>query len=188
MEGPLDKAVVGRICANEGITPTRIDDYDGRSNIESLIPKFCQASLHTKHFVLIDLDNDRCPGGTVNALIGARPNALVLRVAVREIESWIMADRAGFAGFMGVSEDLVPVEPERLIDPKLTVVNLARRSRRRKIKEGLVPDPRALRKTGPGYTMLLSEFVAQDWSINVASASSQSLNRCVRRLVELDAR
>jgi len=31
------------------------------------------------------------------------PKALILRIAVREIESWILADRTGLASFLGIA-------------------------------------------------------------------------------------
>lgn len=69
------------------------------------------------------------------------------------------------------------------------MVEMARRSRRRDIREDMVPRPGSGRTEGPAYTSRLIEFVADvdhGWRPDVAALSSDSMDRCLqclRRLV-----
>jgi hypothetical protein len=104
---------------------------------------------------------------------------------VREVESWLLADRRGIAAFLGVSEALVPREPEALLDPKETLVNLARRSRRSKIRELMLPPQGSSHPIGPGYSLALEEFARGRWDVAAAAERADSLRRCLVRLGEL---
>ncbi|HIE50814.1 MAG TPA: hypothetical protein EYP85_03565 [Armatimonadetes bacterium] len=74
---------------------------------------------------------------------------------------------------------------EDLADPKQTLVNLARRGRRRKIREDIVPRPGSSGVVGPGYSARIQEMVATYWDVERAVAFSLSLHRCIARLREL---
>ena len=80
-------------------------------------------------------------------------------------------------------ESIIPENPDRLTDPKRTMVNLARKSQRRKIKIDMVPTPKGGRKVGPAYTSCLIEFVSKTqkgWNPLVAMNRSESLKRCLK--------
>ena len=71
-------------------------------------------------------------------------------------------------------------------DPKQTVVNTAIHSKRRSIREDMVPREGSGRRVGPGYSARLIEFVAdtdKGWRPQVAAEGSESLRRCVQSLV-----
>jgi len=114
-----------------------------------------------------------------------RPALMSLRVAVREVEAWLLADRTTLARFLQVSRDLVPRDPESLPDPKATLVSIARRSRSRPIREGLPPRPGSGRSVGPLYVAQLSRFVTEHWDVEASADISQSLDRCLRALATL---
>ena len=102
------------------------------------------------------------------------------RVAVREVESWLLADREGIAAFLGVRVAIVPAEPDSLLEPKETMVNLARRSSRSRIRSDLVPRPGSGRSTGPLYNATLINFVSDGitgWRPDVAMRTSPSLQK-----------
>ena len=87
---------------------------------------------------------------------------MLIRVAVLEIEAWIMADRTGIAGWLGVTANTVPRNPELLTDPKRTLVQLASRSRNRSLREAIAPvRVTGTHRTGPNYNETVGEFVAQ---------------------------
>ena len=115
---------------------------------------------------------------------------MCFRVAVREVEAWLLGDHEKLATFLGVAVSRIPRDPEAEMDPKTTMVELARRSRRREIREDMVPRPESGRDVGPAYASRLIEFVVGgevSWRLDVASRSSESLRRCLacmRRLVE----
>jgi len=113
---------------------------------------------------------------------------MCFRVAVRETEAWLLADRERIARFLGVAIARVPRDPEALDDPKQTVVNLASRSRRRAIREEMVARPGSRRAVGPAYTSRLIEFATDPsagWRPAVAAGNSDSLSSCLARLGEL---
>lgn len=116
---------------------------------------------------------------------------MVFRVAVRAIEAWLLADRERIAAYLGVSLHSVPALPDALADPKQALVNLARKSRRRAIRDELVPREGSGRQVGPAYSSRLQDFVlhpADGWRPEVAAGNSDSLARCIRAIERLVAR
>ncbi len=93
-----------------------------------------------------------------------------------------MADRESLARYLRVSQALVPKDPEAEADAKRTMVNIARASRDRRVRQDMVPTPGGGRKTGPNYAGRLIEFATQRWRPDVAAERADSLNRCLRRL------
>jgi hypothetical protein len=135
-----------------------------------------------KPFILLtDLDRYPCPSALVSDWLSRErhPN-LIFRVAVREIEAWILADRPTFAAFLGVTERLIPEDAEAEEDPKRTLIAVARRSRNRGIRERIVPRPGSTAQQGPDYNACLSEFVATQWNIVRAAHAARSLSRTLR--------
>jgi hypothetical protein len=110
----------------------------------------------------------------------------IFRVAVRETESWLMADRTHFSAFLGVAENAVPLNPEGLADPKAELIRVARKGSRQ-VRAELVPARGAIAKQGIGYNDLLCQFVDETWDCRRASQNSDSLRRACRRLAEAAA-
>jgi hypothetical protein len=68
------------------------------------------------------------------------------------------------------------------------MVELARHSHRRGIREDMVPRPGSGRKVGPAYTAQLIDFARDSnngWRPDVAAKASDSLNRCLQCLLRL---
>lgn len=107
--------------------------------------------------------------------------AMVVRLAVAELESWLLADTTAAASFFGVKTTRLPADMDELADPKSTLVNLCRRSSQRRIREGMVPGPASGRAVGPGFTGLIHEYRGS-WDPRRASARSKSLRRALDRL------
>jgi hypothetical protein len=106
----------------------------------------------------------------------------MFRVAEREIESWLLANRHSFATFLDVPVARIPERPDLEIDPKNRVVQLARMSRSRRIREDMVPEPGSGRNIGPDYVGRLIEFAVNTWDIDDAAGRSFSLRRAVTAL------
>ena len=67
------------------------------------------------------------------------PN-LLFRVAVKEVEAWLLAHRAAFATFLGISDKFIPQEQvDTIPDPKQFLINLAAKSKKRKVRDAIVP-------------------------------------------------
>ena len=114
------------------------------------------------------------------------PDDFLLRLAVTESESWLLADHATFADFLNIAEMKVPDRPDEVSDAKLTVLNLARRSRKRHIRQEVVSSLYP-NKPGAGYNEHLCEFVSNHWQPREAAKRSPSLARALLRLAELGA-
>lgn len=185
-EGILDLAVAGKIVSESGHLVLAQYDKRGKSRLDQAIPGYARASIISPWLVLRDLDTDSCPL-TVLGQIGINrvsfPN-LILRICIRSIESWLIADRTGLAHFLGIRVGQVVDDPEALGDPKAELVRLARLSRRRDLREGLVPRVGSGRKIGPEYNALLRMYVADVWSVERAAKASDSLLRAVTRVRE----
>lgn len=164
----------------------------GKAALLQRLRAYAAASHFAPWIVLVDLDRQRdcAPALRANVLPEPMPD-LCFRIAVRSVEAWLLADRAKAAAFLGVARARVPRDPESLEDPKRELVNLARASRWRAIREELVPDERGGRLVGPGYTARMSEFASTHWRPEEALRHADSLRRaidCLQRLVSDRAR
>ena len=139
--------------------------------------------------VLTDLDRpESCPPELLRRWIGDLRivPTLLIRVAVLEIESWIMADKGAFAHWLGIAESRTPRHPEELDDPKRTLVELAASSRNRVLRSGLARVSRdGLHTQGPDYNPLLGEFVTDRWNPEIARSAAPSLERAIRRISQM---
>jgi hypothetical protein len=142
-----------------------------------------RAARFVPFIVLADLDRCTCPAELIDDWLSEprHPN-LLLRVAVREVEAWLLADRANLARYLRVSEKWIPADPDALPDPKATLVNAARRSKSKEVRERIAPKRGSTAKQGRDYNSCLAEFVHMDWNIEEAAARSNSLHRTVARL------
>ena len=157
--------------------------------IRQRIANYDQAGRFSPWIVLVDLDHDAdCAPALRNAWLPDPSPRMCFRVAVRQVESWILADRERIAKFLSVSVAKIPHNPESIDFPKETVIGLARQSRRRDIREDMVPRPGSGRAVGPAYTARLIEFVINahtGWRPDIAARKSASLHRalrCLRRI------
>jgi hypothetical protein len=119
-----------------------------------------------------------CAPAAIKALSTGQVHApgLCLRLAVREVEAWALADLEGAARFFAIPKNRIPREPDGLTDPKAALVALCHRSARREIRDGMVPRVGSGRAVGPAYVALLTAF-AREWDAERASEHSPSLAR-----------
>lgn len=190
VEGVLDEAVLRRLAADAGIHMGVVFGRSGKPHLRDRIAGYNQAARFSPWIVLLDLDHDfDCAPSLCAEWLPNPTDHMRFRVAVREIESWLLADRAGIAAFLGVPMRMVPSAVDDLDDPKRTLVEIARNSRRRAIREDMVPRPGSGASIGPAYTSRLVEFVQMGkrgrWQPASAAESSPSLSRCIRALAEL---
>lgn len=179
VEGGLDEAVGRRILAHCGLEAGTVYGKRGFGYIKEKLPGFARAGVRT--LVLVDFMDTRlpCAGEVVSRWLGPATGGVVLRVVVRELESWLLADAAGVATFLGIPVGRVTAEPEALLDPKRTMIDLARRSRHRGVRDSMVPTPESGAIEGPAYTSCLQYFVAERWDPVRAAQRAPSLRRCL---------
>ncbi|MBI3948994.1 MAG: hypothetical protein HY314_00855 [Acidobacteria bacterium] len=192
VEGLVDEAVVRRLIRHVGAEPGPIYGKNGKVYLRKQVKGYNEAARWTPWIVLVDLNHDAdcAPPFRAEWLPSPAPK-MCFRVTVREVEAWLLADRQHIARFLSVPVTRIPQNPEGVDDPKGVMVDLARRSRRRDIREDMVPRPGSGRKVGPAYAARLIEFVedtATGWHPNVAATTSNSLKRCIECLRQLIGR
>lgn len=187
VEGDLDEAVAGRIVQTAGHDLGVCYGKRGYGYIQSKIAGFNMAARNVHYLALVDFMDTGlpCPAEVIAQWVPNRQQNMLFRVVVREIESWLLADRINLARFLGISATRVPVSPEQINDPKLTLVNLARLSKNSRIRSALVPDVGSTAQVGRLYTSEMKVFISGLWDIDVARSNSSSLNKCLLRLEEL---
>ncbi len=154
----------------------------GFGAIKRDLKSYNKASKHTPFFVLTDLDQNECPPSLIHEWMTFKKHPhLIFRVAVKEIESWLLADRKGFADFASVALSRMPADPEALPDPKMELFEIIKKSRKRELKEDILPRYKGDRM-GPNYNGCLSEFVIKSWNVKRAVKHSPSLERAFDNL------
>jgi len=188
VEGPADEAIVRRLAEETGFTLSGVYVKRGKGALDSKLRAYSAAARFSPWLVLRDLDHDAdCAPSLAANLLPDRPPMLLLRIPVRAAEAWLLADREAIAEYLSAPLGAVPERPEALDRPKRSLVGLARRSRRRAIRDDMVPAPGTSAQVGPGYTSRLIEFTSQHWHPRRAAPQADSLARCLESLRELRA-
>lgn len=184
-EGLDDEAVAKKICSVLRIPILASYPAGGKTRLDPKIPSYNRAAKIAPWLVLRDLDADaHCPSDLCGRLIIEKAPTLLLRIPIRSIESWLLADSISLSAFLGISKSLIPPSPEELPNPKITMVNLARRSRKRGV-QAMVPQQGFSVQVGPEYTSKLIEYSHQYWDPLRAETISDSLSRCIKALRHL---
>ncbi len=190
VEGQLELPVGRKLIGHCGHSAGMEDPLRGCGNIRRKAYKYAPLVMSGDGvLVLTDFMDSGC-ACVPQALIeyraeSVRHRAFLYRFAVPELESWLLADAAGLSNFLRIARSKIPDQPEELSDPKRTLVNLARSSKKRAVREALVPPEGSSGVVGRLYVPMLSEFVESFWNIDAAVQKAPSLARCVSRLREL---
>lgn len=182
-EGVTDTVVVRRICSEVGLEVGTVHGENGKARLDKCLEGYNQAARRERWFVLRDLDTDaECAPTLVGKLLPAPSRGMMLRIATRAIESWLLADARAFARFFSVPVSRIPTDPDALLRPKIHLVDILRHSRSRAMREDVVPRPNSGALVGPGYTGRLTAFVGASWRPAEAAERSDSLRRCLALL------
>ena len=159
----------------------------GYGYLRSRIRSFCQLARYEPVLLITDLDSWACPAELrthwLRGLI--QPSTMLIRVAVREVEAWLLADHEAMEVLLGKRcTPKLPAQPDTVVDPKALLLNLARRAAR-EIRMDLCFETNSGVRQGIGYNARLSMFVRDVWDPVRASVRSDSLARACRRLTEL---
>lgn len=185
VEGDVDASIVRRLLGAVGADEGPVHVSRGKPKLLSRLGGYNNAATRSAWLVLVDLDRDAdCVPPFRQQWMPAPAEHMCFRVAVRMVEAWLLADRERFARFLGVSAASLPRAPDEVDDPKGVVVDLARISRRREIREELVPRVGGGRRVGALYPSRMIEFISGSWRPQEARARSDSLDRCLTRLGE----
>lgn len=191
VEGALEEPMARRLIAEVGIDAEELTLIvaGGCGPFWERASRFNAAAKHLGFVLgLTDLDHHPCPSGLIAEELSEPIHPrFVLRIQVRELESWLLADPKAWASYLKVSEASVPKDPDALEDPKQALVNLARRCNRKRIRDDIVPEQGTPRVVGPGYTPRITEFITDHWSPRRAADRSPSLKRALLALEKVAA-
>jgi hypothetical protein len=183
VEGDADVPVVERICELAGFRVGIVYGRSGKSRLDSQLHGYNLAARYAPWLVLRDLNGDApCAGGLVAELLPSPAPMMLFRVAVRAVEAWLLADGEALSRFLRVSKKVIPPNPDELPNPKLALVNLARRASNRAVRRDMVPQEGTTGSVGPAYISRLAEFTKKFWRPEIALEGSPSLRRCVDAL------
>ena len=81
----------------------------GYGYLKKIVPGINKAAKGSPYLILTDLDRNECPLALLTEWLSCpkHPN-LIFRVAVVEVEAWLLAHRQAFADFLSISVDLIP--------------------------------------------------------------------------------
>jgi hypothetical protein len=163
------------------------ENYRGVDRIRSKMPAIINmADAGLTVLVLVDLDQTECAPTLLrqwpatSRRVDSMPSRLWLRIAQREVESWVLADRTAFARFLGISTANIPVAPDSLDDPKQHLLNIVRAKCRKKRFRDMLPSRNA--PIGLTYNQVLVEFIEASWSPERAAENSASLRKAIEAL------
>ena len=191
VEDAPSEAVLRRLVGLAGnkLNVTDVIRAGGFGQIKSRIANFRNACHVVPHIVMTDLDAYPCPPDLLKDWkVGELPDRMLMRVAVREVESWLLADRDGIAKLIQVPAVKIPANPDELPDPKQVLLNLARKSKSRRFASEFVPANGSKAKHGPLYNQHLTAFADKLWDSSHAELASPSLKRAIHRIKDFAQR
>jgi hypothetical protein len=159
----------------------------GNGYLRSRMRNFCEMAHRGPVLVITDLDTNICPIVLRKSWLGrlSQPPAFLLRVAVREIEAWLLADHDAVVTLIGKrAERRLPDDPDRVTDPKDLLLELARLAPR-DVRLDLRAAEGAIARQGLGYNHRLSDLVSSSWRPERAAQRSPSLQRTIQRIGQL---
>lgn len=185
-EDELSEAIALRLIS-EIPTPHFIQHTlrkSGNGYLRSKMDSWYQMAQHQVMLVLTDLDRANCLVEFRDQwLTDAPPNNLLFRIAVRETESWVLADHVAMRGLIGARGTL-PAEPDELPDPKQFLLKLAKNAPK-PVRQDLLKTLDGPLAQGLGYNTRLIELINAEWNPQRAAERSPSLARARLRIAEV---
>lgn len=186
VEGLTDESVARRLISHVGLETGIVYGGKGKAYLLKQLAKYNQAAYFKPWFVLVDLDKDtQCASEAVELWLPDAANGMRLRIAVHEVESWLMADAESFASYFNVSLGRIPQLPDSDLEPKNTLIDIVRHSRKKSIRDEIVPRPGSGAKVGPLYATRIKQYTDVYWRPDIAAEHSESLQRCIISLKTL---
>jgi Domain of unknown function (DUF4276) len=183
-EDELSEAIALRLISEvkHSLHVTHTLRRGGFGYLRSKMDSWCQMAEHQIMMVLTDLDRANCLVEFRDEWIANRPlpARLVFRIAVREVESWVLADHEAMRELFG-ERGALPMEPDTLIDPKQTLLSFAKGAPK-SVRDDLIKKVDGRLQQGLGYNTRLSHWVNTVWSPERAAERSPSLARARVRL------
>lgn len=157
---------------------------DGFGYLRSNMNSWCQMAEQQIMMVLTDLDRANCLVKFRDQWMTNRqlPARLIFRIAVKEVESWVLADHEAMRKLVG-KKGVLPIAPDALVDPKKTLLGFAKTAPK-SVRDDLLKIIDSQLRQGLGYNARLTNWVNTTWSPERAAERSPSLARARIRLQE----
>ncbi len=163
---------------------------NGNGAIKKMTSSFLNmAALGQYTLILTDLDQEPCAPEIIRQWffpskdMKILPTEVIFRIAIRAIESWVLADRKAFADFMGIPMANFTDSPDDLPRPKQYLLNTIRSKGKKKWHQEMLPKNNA--SIGSMYNEKICNFIKEKWSAQRAARVSPSLSRTINTLCNL---
>ena len=129
VEGLADSFVLSRLLQHVGVNDVQPRVLGGKPKILDNLSKYNEAAQYsTRWLVVLDLDESAdCAPNYAHRILPTPSSGMELRIAVRSIEAWLMADRGKMAQFLKIPAANFPQNPDTEKDPKRFLIDLIRR-------------------------------------------------------------
>jgi hypothetical protein len=182
-EDSLSEAITLRLISELQNPHLVLHKLGGKGNgyLRSKMDSWYQMAQYQVMIVLTDLDQANC-------LLAFRdqwlkqpvPDNLLFRIAVREVESWVLADHVALRRLIGAN-GVLPRRPDDLADPKQELLRLAKGAPKL-IRNDLVKVIDGNVGQGLAYNARLTAWACTEWCPIRAETRSPSLARARARL------
>lgn len=184
-EGVTDEPVLRRLVESEGLGVAVVHRTKGQGLLDARLQKYAAAARFSLWFVVRDLDRHPCAKQLRQSLIADSPPGLSFRIAVREVEAWLLADVDAFTDFFRTSPSCLRQDPETIPDPKQALLRSLIQSKNPKVRSRYVQQVATSLSFGPEYWSGLEEFVVKAWCPRRAARRAPSLERAISDLRRL---
>ena len=110
-EGRLDLAIATRLLEDRGAFAIPTGARNGRGPLLRRLRDYNAAAQRERWLVLFDLDKDECAPALLSEHLPSPASGMHVRVAVREVESWLLAD-SGLARYIRIPARTLPADVE----------------------------------------------------------------------------
>lgn len=190
VEDELSEFVLRRLIGKRpALQVAAVFSRGGYGYLKKRASGFNQAAQHHPFLLLTDLDKGVCAPDLIREWLAGKQRhpRFLLRVAVPEVEGWLLADGDGLRRFLGLRGGKDVSQPERLSDAKGELLLWAEKAATRDVREALVwRDREGQRHPGPDYNGTLVRFVQNDWNVQAAARRCGSLAGLIRAIAQLE--
>lgn len=186
VEGETDVPVAERLISRVGLEPINLMVGNGKAKVDKLL---AERTFYGNVLVLRDLDRDaECAPTLIKKLLPyPTPSGLCLRIPVRSVECWLLADVEGFSKEFSVHLKSQEIKPDKSDDPKRDLINHCRRSKSPEVRNDMINVSARSGLTGPGYVTRIIDFARTGWDPERAAGRSPSLARALDAIDRLTA-
>lgn len=185
VEGYMESVLLPVVLDQIGRSDLQPIIRDARGNrFWTLAVGYNDAGKHMAVIGLADLEQAKCASSLLASKLRDKSAGFHLRIAVRMLESWLLADRQSMARFLKVPIGALPTDPDSEFHAKKLLVSIARKSTSKSIRDALVPDDSG-GIVGSDYAATMNRFIEKHWRVSEARKHSPSLEKACQRWVAI---